>query len=81
METALTDIYAGMVLYFRYKNWRGVVSFRRVVVGGIYYGVSPYHEGPQFFLRAIDTDKNEQRDFALADMSQVVKETEEKPND
>ncbi len=48
-----------------YTNHRGMRAKRRVTPGCLWFGVSPYHEGEQWFLRAWDLGKDEGRDFAM----------------
>lgn len=51
-----------------YKNWRGEVAYRNVVLSHIWFGTSPYHEGAQWFASVLDADKDmAARDFALTD--------------
>lgn len=51
-----------------YKNHRGTVAVRHVVPERIFFGETPYHKGEQWFLTALDLDKKETRDFAMADI-------------
>lgn len=55
-------------LTFIYRNWRGNIAARRVVEPHMKYSNSPYHDGPQWFLRGFCLDKQAMRDFALADI-------------
>ncbi|MFN8684259.1 WYL domain-containing protein [Paracoccus sp. P2] len=55
-------------LVFIYKNWRGETSQRRVEPEGIWFGETEWHSGQQWFLRGVDIDKGEIRDFALVDI-------------
>ncbi len=55
-------------LTFRYRNWRGQVATRVVMPESIWYGTSEWHPESQWFLRAIDAEKGEVRDFAFADI-------------
>jgi hypothetical protein len=55
-------------LEFRYTNWRGEQSTRRVWPIRIWYGATDYHSDKQWFLKAFDVDKQAERDFALRDM-------------
>lgn len=56
-------------LTFTYRNWRGQVSVRTVRPENIWFGVSEWHPGAQWFLRAVDVEKGELRDFALLDIT------------
>ncbi|GGE18468.1 hypothetical protein GCM10011390_42060 [Aureimonas endophytica] len=58
------------VLTFFYRNYRGEVSERHVRARSAVFtfGVSKWHPEPQWFLSAIDVDKMDGRDFAVADI-------------
>jgi len=56
-------------LQFKYKNWRGEISLRTVLPIEIWYGKTEWHPTEQWFIKAIDADKGEERDFALVDMT------------
>lgn len=56
-------------LQFQYKNWRGETSVRRVLPMKIWYGKTDWHPDEQWFIKAIDVEKGEERDFALTDMN------------
>lgn len=55
-------------LQFEYKNWRGETSLRTVLPIEIWYGKTEWHPQEQWFMKAIDANKGEERDFALTDM-------------
>ena len=55
-------------LVFMYKNWRGETSQRRIVPEKIWFGETEWHPGQQWFLRGLDAEKREVRDFALSDI-------------
>lgn len=57
-----------LVCRFTYANYEGVVSARRVVPFGIWFGSTPWHKEKQWLLRAYDLDKGADRDFALVDI-------------
>jgi predicted DNA-binding transcriptional regulator YafY len=48
-----------------YTNHRGVFGERRILPIKIWFGHSPWHPGAQWFLCAIDIDKDQYRDFAI----------------
>jgi hypothetical protein len=54
-----------------YVNHAGRAAWRRVWPGAIWHGVSPYHQGPGWFLRATDADAGATRDFRLRDVTQI----------
>jgi predicted DNA-binding transcriptional regulator YafY len=51
-----------------YRNWKGQIAVRSIEPSGIWYGTTQWHPESQWFLRALDLDKNEWRDFALRDV-------------
>jgi len=51
-----------------YKNWEGKVGTRKVGPIKIWHGRTKWHPKRQWFLKAIDLDKKEERDFALKDI-------------
>jgi hypothetical protein len=51
-----------------YKNWRGEVASRTIVPDSVWYGVTQWHPKPQWFLRAIDIERQALRDFAIEDI-------------
>lgn len=61
----------GQGLTFTYKNWRGEIAERNVLVDFVYFGSTEFHPEPQWLMRAKDLDKGEWRDFAMKDMSNV----------
>lgn len=52
---------------FSYTNYRGETANRWVAPIRLWFGVSEYHTGEQWFMKAYDFDKAQKRDFALAD--------------
>jgi hypothetical protein len=56
------------VLKFKYKNWEGKDGVRKVSQIKVWYGKTKWHPKSQWFLKAVDLDKNEKRDFALKDI-------------
>ena len=55
-------------LQFEYKNWLGKISKRKVIPYEVWYGITEFHKKEQWLLRAFDTDKNAERNFALKDI-------------
>jgi predicted DNA-binding transcriptional regulator YafY len=51
-----------------YTNHRGERSKRMVHPESVWFGESQFHEGPQWFLRALDLSQLLPRDFALKDI-------------
>jgi predicted DNA-binding transcriptional regulator YafY len=60
-----------MRLEFDYVNYKGEASHRQVHFERVRFGASPWHQEPQWLLQAFDLDKNESREFALKDMTNV----------
>lgn len=59
----------GQELSFKYTNWRGIMAQRRVQCIGVWHGSTEYHPNEeQWFLRALDLDKNETRDFPIKEI-------------
>lgn len=56
------------IIEFTYKNYRNEISERKVIPIRIYFGATDYHKEPQWILKALDLDKNQERDFALLDI-------------
>ena len=55
-------------LIFEYTNWEGKTAVRRVRPIEIWYGKTEWHPKSQWLLRAMDLDKNEERNFAVKDI-------------
>jgi hypothetical protein len=54
-------------LQCEYKNWRGEIGTRKLRVIEFWYGSTEWHPEPCLLLKALDLDKNEERDFKMAD--------------
>lgn len=52
-----------------YTNWRGETAERTIIPQGIWFGSTDWHPEPQWLLKAIDTEKGAERDFALKDFT------------
>ena len=61
-------------LYFDYVNYKGEQSRRRVRPSTIEFKKSGWHPEEQWLMRAYDIDKQEWREFAMKDMSNVIAE-------
>lgn len=51
----------------RYKNYRGVTSYRIFSPIRLWHGKTEWHPEEGLLLSAHDHDKNDRRDFALSD--------------
>ncbi len=54
-----------------YTNYRGEAAQRVIRPISLRYGVSQYHTEPQWIMRALDLDRNVEREFALLDMKRT----------
>lgn len=51
-----------------YTNYRGETNLRRIIPERIHFGSTEWHPARQWFLDAIDVEKNATRSFALKDI-------------
>lgn len=65
-ETNVPDL---TLVSFDYVNYRGERSRRRVRPIRMWFGSTAYHPHAQWLLEALDLDRQETRDFALADVA------------
>jgi predicted DNA-binding transcriptional regulator YafY len=49
-----------------YTNYQGERRVRRVLPLSFHFEVNDWHKGEQWFMRALDLEKNENRMFAMA---------------
>jgi hypothetical protein len=56
---------------FSYRNYRGELSWRNTRPLSVWWGRTEWHPEDQWLLRALDTDKNQVRDFAMKDILPV----------
>lgn len=68
------DVSQFPVMTFYYKNWRGEKGYRRVVNPEIVYKETEYHKGLQFILKGFDLDKQDFREYAMADIIEYIRE-------
>ena len=57
-----------IALKFKYLNWEKKTAIRTVKPIKIWYGETQFHPQKQWFLKAFDLDKKEERDFAMKDI-------------
>ena len=55
-------------LVFKYTNWEGKTAVRKIQPIEIWYGKTEWHPEEQWFLKAIDVEKDVERNFALKDI-------------
>lgn len=61
-------------LVFEYKNWEGKTATRRVIPISFWYGTTEWHREEQWLLKALDVEKNAERDFAVKDIIRFIQE-------
>jgi predicted DNA-binding transcriptional regulator YafY len=54
-----------------YTNWRGERRERHILPRTLWFGTTEHHPEPQWFILALDVEKNATRDFALRDIHSV----------
>lgn len=59
---------------FVYRNWCGETAHRLVEPVAVWFGRTQWHPEMQWFMRAVDVEKQEVRDFAMKDMAEVTYE-------
>jgi len=55
-------------LKFKYKNWENKIAIRTVRPIKIWFGKTQWHPKEGWLLKALDLDKNEERDFSVKDI-------------
>ena len=65
------EIEQGDKVRFDYVNWKGVKGNRKVVVTSFLYGTTEYHPEPQWLMEAYDLNKEEERVFAMKDITNI----------
>lgn len=61
-------------LRIKYKNWKGSIGIRKIVPDYVWFGVTQFHQNPQWLIHALDVEKQEYRDFAIVDIIKFIKE-------
>ena len=69
----VTDLPENSKLKINYTNYKGENADRNIAPNYIWYGESEFHEGKQWFMRALDIDRKVHRDFALKDLTPLEK--------
>ena len=54
------------ILTIDYTNWRRERGIRRIVPMYVWHGETDWHEGKQWFIRALDVERETERDFAIS---------------
>ncbi len=66
------DIDKNKQITITYLNHRGAITERNIIPVELWYGVNEWHDYEQWFMKAYDTDKQDTRDFALANLKSVA---------
>lgn len=61
-------------LKFEYKNYKGATKIREVAPLNIEFGLTPHITEPEWLLKAIDVEKNEERCFVLKNIQRLIDE-------
>lgn len=61
-------------LTFEYINWEGKQAIRTVKPIQLWYGSTQWHPQEGWLLKALDIEKNEERDFSVTDIIRFIKE-------
>jgi hypothetical protein len=67
------EVTSGSYIEFDYINYKQVKGHRKVKVQRISFGSTKHHPEEEWLLEAIDMDKNEERIFAMKDMTNIKK--------
>lgn len=51
-----------------YTNWKNVKAKRIIRPIEVWFGKTEYHPEDQWLLKALDVEKDEERDFAMKDI-------------
>lgn len=75
LSTNVIDIRSQLVK-IKYKNWKGEISWRLIHPHCINFTVTEWHPEKQYILRAFDIGKSAIRDFAVCDILEWIKPTD-----
>lgn len=65
------EIRPGDKIRFHYTNWQMETEWRKAEVSSFWFGSSTYHQGEQWFMRAVCLDRGAVRNFAMRDMRDI----------
>ncbi|MNS87165.1 hypothetical protein D3C72_1210990 [compost metagenome] len=71
-EYSLIQLKDGDIIEFDYLNWENKHSHRQAVFFNIVFGNSEFHPVKQWMVQCHDLDKNDERNFAAKDMSNII---------
>ena len=58
------------IVRITYTNWKGETAKRLIRPIELWFGATEYHPDEQWLLRALDIEKNAERNFAMKDIKQ-----------
>jgi len=73
LESLRDDFNPAKTIFFRYKNWKGEESTRKVVPMDIWFGHTEFHPEDQWLLKGLDIHKGAERDFAIHDIIEFIR--------
>ena len=73
------DFFFSLPVTLTYTNWRGETTQRTIVPRRVWFGSTDWHPRRQWLLTALDTEKGEERDFALKDFGNQAVQPKVKP--
>ena len=79
VQTKTDDFFFALPVTLTYTNWRGEKTQRTIVPRRVWFGSNDWHPNPQWLLTALDTEKGEERDFALKDFGNPAVQPKVKP--
>lgn len=68
MDQSFAKPQEGNLIIFKYKNWKGKISERKVIFKYFFFGKTKFHPEYQCFMVGFDLDKMEYRQFAVNDV-------------
>lgn len=73
-EIIIPSLGPGDIITFTHANDRLLPTKRRVRIVKFGWGMSPWHETPQWLMLVIDLDEKLPRKYPMCDVSEIVKE-------
>ena len=67
LSNMLLHLKAPVELVCNYKNWKGETSERRLRPIAFWHGSTEWHPEPGLMMKAVDLEKQAERDFRVAD--------------
>jgi predicted DNA-binding transcriptional regulator YafY len=68
----MSDINTKQAIKILYTNWRGETAERLILPVRLWFGTTEWHKHEQWLLRAVDIEKDAERDFALKDIHKFL---------